>query len=185
MSYNANSDPLNPRLRWWQMLLAGLIFVAFVVSTRYYELDAPILRLLAGNRWVDAATLHQQGEFVENNLGTVREADGSYTLRMIAQQYMFVPHCVRIPAGVPVHLRITSADNPHTLTATGLDLKVKVVPGHITTALLRVPEPGDFPMPCNEFCGTGHFTMISRLEVVPADQFQNVKPADRESCGPQ
>jgi len=185
MTYTSDPEPVSPKLHWWQTLLAVLILIAFALSTRYYELDAPILRVLGGNRWVDANTLHQQGEFVENNLGTAREADGSYTLRMIAQQYMFVPHCVRIPAGIPVRLRITSADNPHTLTATGLDLTVKAVPGHVTTTVLRVSEPGVFPMPCNEFCGTGHFTMISRMEVVPADQFQNLQPTDRVSCGVQ
>src|ERR1035438_6315517 len=90
-----------------QMLIALLIVGTPLAMTRFYEFDSPLWRALMGHRRVDPETLHLQGEFVENNLGTAREADGSYTLRMIAQQYMFVPHCVRIPAGVPVHLRLT------------------------------------------------------------------------------
>jgi heme/copper-type cytochrome/quinol oxidase subunit 2 len=42
-------------------------------------------------------------------------------LREILNAFMFVPHCVLVPAGVPVHLRITSADVVHLLTFTGTD----------------------------------------------------------------
>jgi cytochrome c oxidase subunit 2 len=49
---------------------------------------------------------------------------------MIAEQNMFVPHCVLVPAGVPVHLRITSADVVHSVTFTGTDYGVNsAVPG--------------------------------------------------------
>ena len=53
---------------------------------------------------------------------------------MIAEQHMFVPHCVLVPAGVPVHLRITSADVVHSLTFTGTDYGVKVAPGVVSQA---------------------------------------------------
>jgi hypothetical protein len=50
---------------------------------------------------VDSLSLHLSGEFVESNLGTAREADGSITVRMIAQQYLFVPHCILVPPAFP------------------------------------------------------------------------------------
>jgi cytochrome c oxidase subunit 2 len=101
---------------------------------------------------------------------------------MIAQQYMFVPHCVQIPAGVPVHVRLTSADGAHTLTVTGLGYSVKAVPRWVTQATFQIAQPGVFQMPCNEFCGTGHFTMIARLEVVSKEQFEKLGSTDRVSC---
>lgn len=165
-----------------QMLIALLIVGTPLAMTRFYEFDSPLWRALMGHRRVDPETLHLQGEFVENNLGTAREADGSYTLRMIAQQYMFVPHCVRIPAGVPVHLRLTSADGAHALTITGLDFLVKAAPTSVTQATLRIAHPGVFPMPCTEFCGPGHLAMNARLEVVPAERFQNLQTTDRVNC---
>ena len=73
----------------------------------------PIWQRFADANRVNPLTLRRQGEFVESNLGTAREPDGSFTLRMIAEQYMFVPHCVLVPAGVSVHLRITSTDVVH------------------------------------------------------------------------
>ena len=57
--------------------------------------------------------LHLDGEFVESNLGTAIEPDGSVTVRLIAEQYDFVPQCVRVPADTPVKFRLTSADVIH------------------------------------------------------------------------
>ena len=45
----------------------------------------------------DPKTLHLSGEFVESNLGSALEADGSVTVRAIGQQYSFTPQCVVVP----------------------------------------------------------------------------------------
>src|ERR1700675_5217730 len=58
----------------------------------------------------DPRTLHLSGEFIESNLGSVIEADGSVTVRAIGQQYSFTPQCVVVPAETPINLRATSAD---------------------------------------------------------------------------
>ena len=93
-----------------------LLALCLIPATRYYQIDEPLLKLLRGSNHVDPLSLHLSGEFVENNLGTELDADGSVTVRMIAQQYLFVPHCILVPEGVPVHLKITSADAVHSLT---------------------------------------------------------------------
>lgn len=41
---------------------------------------------------IDPTTLHLHGEFVESNLGTAAEPDGSVTVRLIAEQYELVPN---------------------------------------------------------------------------------------------
>jgi len=53
---------------------------------------------------VDPKALHLSGEFAEHNLGTSVAADGSVTARVIATQFMFVPHCIAVPQGRPVTL---------------------------------------------------------------------------------
>jgi cytochrome c oxidase subunit II len=160
------------------MLLVG----AAIFGTRYYEVDVPLLRLLANPDHVDPLTLHLSGEFVESNLGTAREKDGTVTVRMIAQQYLFVPHCILVPAGTPVRVRITSADAVHKLTFSGTDYGVKVVPGTITEGQVEFSNPGEYKMPCREFCGAGHFAMRSRLVVVPREQFPALQPDERRVC---
>jgi cytochrome c oxidase subunit 2 len=101
---------------------------------------------------------------------------------MIAEQYMFVPHCALVPAGVPVHLRITSADVVHSLTFTGTDYGVKVAPGVVSQATLQFSQQTEYPAPCREFCGAGHFAMRSRLRVIPKEQFPVLSPDERGNC---
>ena len=115
----------------WRKLrtfLLTVLVLCLIPATRYYQIDEPLLRYFKGTGEVDPLALHLSGEFVENNLGTQQNADGSVTVRMIAQQYLFVPHCILVPAGVPVHLRITSADAVHALAFSGAEYNVKVLP---------------------------------------------------------
>jgi cytochrome c oxidase subunit II len=169
----------------WRKLRTFLITVlilCIIPATRYNEIDLPLLRFLRGSGRVDPLSLHLSGEFVENNLGTKQEPDGSVTVRMIALQYLFIPHCILVPAGVPVHLRITSADVVHSLTFTGTDYAVKALPGTISEAQLRFSRPGEYQTPCREFCGAGHYAMRSELKVVPRDQFPALRPEERGNC---
>ena len=46
---------------------------------------------------IDASRLHLSGEFMEANLGTEMQPDGSAIVRVIAQQYSFVPPCIVVP----------------------------------------------------------------------------------------
>jgi cytochrome c oxidase subunit 2 len=172
----------------WRKLrtfLLTVLVLCLIPATRYYQVDAPILRYLRGSRHVDPLSLHLAGEFVESNLGTEQEPDGSVTVRMIAQQYLFIPHCILLPAGVPVHLRITSADAVHSLTFNGTDYAVKVLPGTISEAQLQFPRPGVYQMPCREFCGAGHYAMRSGLRVVPREEFPALQPGERGTCAAQ
>jgi cytochrome c oxidase subunit 2 len=104
---------------------------------------------------------------------------------MIAQQYLFIPNCILIPAGVPVHLRITSADAVHTLAFNGTNYSVKVLPGTISEAQLNFPHPGKYKTTCREFCGAGHYAMRSELKVVPQEQFPALHHEERGNCDAQ
>ncbi len=172
----------------WRKLrtfLLTLLVLLLIPATRYYQIDVPLLRFLQGSRHVDPLSLHLSGEFVENNLGTEQLPDGSVTVRMIAQQYLFIPHCILVPAGVPVHLRITSADAVHVLTFNGTDYAVKALPGTISEAQLQFPSAGDYKTVCREFCGAGHYAMRSVLKVVPREQFPALRPEERGACAAQ
>jgi hypothetical protein len=79
--------------RWsdWQLQL----------STRYYMVDLPVWHFFGGGEGPTPVTLHLQGEFVESNLGAAEDPAGSLTVRMIAQQFVFVPQCIVVPAAFP------------------------------------------------------------------------------------
>ena len=163
-------------------VIAMLLVGATILSTRYYEVDLPVLHFLGFLNGPDPATLHLEGEFVESNLGLAQ--DNPLTVRMIAEQYNFVPQCIVIPAGVLVRFRITSADAVHMLSFAGTKYAIKAIPGVVSQDTLTFPTPGTYPMPCHEFCGPGHFAMRSQLEVVAKDQFAPLRPGERRACGP-
>lgn len=165
-----------------RIFVLTVLALALIPATRYNQIDEPILRFLRGTREVDPLALHLAGEFVENNLGTEQDSDGSVTVRMIAQQYLFIPHCILVPAGVPVHLRITSADNVHALIFGVKDYAVKVLPGTISEAQLEFDRAGDFKTKCGEFCGAGHYAMRSEVKVVSREQFPLLRTGERRGC---
>jgi len=165
-----------------RIFLITALFLCLIPATRYHEIDEPLMRALRGAGHLDPLALQLRGEFVENNLGTEQDADGSVTVRMIAQQYLFIPHCVLVPAGVPVHLRITSADIVHSLRIEGTGYNVKITPGNVSQLHLEFPERGTYPTACGEFCGAGHYTMRSEFRSVPQEQFPALAKNERGNC---
>jgi cytochrome c oxidase subunit 2 len=163
--------------------IAAIVLVAVaLLSTRYTEVDLPVWHFLGGGKGPDPVTLHLRGEFVESNLGTAEDAEGAITVRMIAQQYVFVPQCIVVPAGVPIRFRITSADAVHMLSFLGTDYGLRAVPGTITEASFTFSKLGEFKIPCHEFCGPGHYAMRGQLQVVAREQFASVSLGERRTC---
>ena len=131
---------------------------------------------------IDPTTLHLGGEFAESNLGTAIEPDGSVTVRLIAQQYDFVPDCLLVPAEIPVKFRVTSADVIHGFLLAGTNVNTMIVPGFVSEVRTSFNTPGDYRMPCHEFCGVGHQGMWGRVRVVPKEQFPNLSTTERTNC---
>jgi cytochrome c oxidase subunit II len=131
---------------------------------------------------IDPTTLHLQGEFVESNLGTAVEPDGSVTVRLIAEQFDFIPRCIEVPAGTPVKFRITSADVIHGFLLPDTNINTMIMPGFVSEVRTRFDSEGTYAMPCHEFCGLGHQAMWARVNVVPKERFTNVSYRDRELC---
>ena len=131
----------------------------------------------------DPKTLHLSGEFVESNLGSVLEADGSVTVRAVGQQYSFTPQCIVVPAETPINLRTTSADVVHGLLIEGTNINTMLVPGYVAVLPIRFKAPGEHVMPCQEFCGIGHQGMWGKVKVVDKTAFLDMTVAKRRlSC---
>src|SRR6266700_1781491 len=116
--------------RRWAILVVGLvaILVGMVIFIGLHWAMMPPSRV----ETIRPESLHIAGEFVESNLGSAVEPDGSVTVRIVAQQYSFTPQCLLIPAGVPITFRATSADVVHGFLVTGTNLNSMVEPGYIS-----------------------------------------------------
>jgi cytochrome c oxidase subunit 2 len=155
----------------WIDIRAYVIVVMFSLIYGLFRFSSTLesSRSLGNPNHVNPAELHVRGEFVESNLGAVLDADGSTTTRMIAERYLFVPARITLPVGVPVRLRLTSADVPHAFRVAGVS--VKVVPGVVTEAHFLLSSPGEYEFQCEEFCGPGHHAMMARFIAVPKKDF--------------
>jgi cytochrome c oxidase subunit II len=169
-------------LRWlWVVTgILGVMVAVIVVTGITNALHPP-----SSGTVVDPTMVYQSGEFVESNLGTAVEPDGSATVRLIAQQYSFVPPCVTVPRGVPVTFRLTSPDVIHGFLLPDTNVNSMVVPGFVSVVHTSFDAPGDYRMPCHEFCGLGHHAMWAMVRVVPQSDFLHLASAERTSCAAQ
>ena len=167
-----------------RVALISITLVCVWLTVRFpFQAESGLEYLLNGPNSVNPQTLHLRGEFVESNLGSTEDAGGGVTVRMIAEQYLFVPQCVVVPAGVPIRFRITSADVVHKLTISGTEDEIKAVPGYVVETRLQFARAGQYEMPCHEFCGLGHHGMWAHVRVVPREPVG--KPLERVSCATQ
>jgi cytochrome c oxidase subunit II len=165
--------------RWVAIMLTMLaVMMAIIVVTGVtHALHPP-----SNVETIDATTLHLGGEFAESNLGTAAEPDGSVTVRMVGEQYAFVPNCVRVPADTPVKFRLTSPDVIHGFLLPATNVNTMVVPGFVAEVRTSFSRPGVYNMPCHEFCGDGHHGMWAQVRVVPKEQFPQLADDERTSC---
>ncbi|WP_175872387.1 cytochrome C oxidase subunit II [Burkholderia sp. BCC0397] len=167
--------------RRWATVAVGIVavLVGMVVYTGVHWGMMPPSRV----ETIRPESLHVEGEFVESNLGSAAEPDGSVTVRMVAQQYSFTPQCVLVPADTTITFRATSADVVHGFLVTGTNLNSMVEPGYISTFRTRFPEPADHLMPCHEYCGTGHQGMWAHVKVIDKAAFMQMAAGTRRlSC---
>lgn len=77
-----------------------------------------------------------------------------------------------VPSGRPVKLIITSSDVLHSLFIPAFRIKEDAVPGMQTHLWFLPDSQGDFDLFCSEYCGTGHSSMITKVQVISADDFR-------------
>ncbi len=166
--------------RWAAVSIAVLVVLVVIATFAALHLAAvPQSRV----ETVDPRTLHLDGEFIESNLGSALEPDGSVTVRAIGQQYSFTPSCVVVPTATPVTFRATSADVVHGFLITGTNLNLMLVPGYVSSLEARFETPGEHLMPCHEFCSVGHEGMWGKIKVLDKAAFARMATDRRRlSC---
>ena len=167
--------------RRWTIMSAGIVglLIGMAIFAGIYRVPMPQAREETAN----PQTLHISGEFIESNLGSAVEADGSVTVRAVGQQFSFTPQCILVPTDTPVSFRATSADVVHGFLIDHTNINSMLVPGYISVLPAKFDTPGEHPMPCQEFCGMGHEGMWAKVKVIDKTTFFKMA-ADRRrlSC---
>ena len=166
--------------RWAALAVAILVLLVVMATFAAVHLGAMPQRRV---ETVDPRTLHIAGEFIDSNLGSAVEPDGSVTVRAIGQQYSFTPSCILVPTDTPITFRTTSADVVHGLLITGTNINLMLVPGYVSSLEKRFDTPGERLMPCHEFCSVGHEGMWGRVKIVDRVAFTQMAASRRRlSC---
>jgi cytochrome c oxidase subunit 2 len=159
-------------------LIVAFLFAVIIFTGLHWAAQPP-----SNVETIDASRLHLAGEFVESNLGTALQPDGSAIVRVLAQQYSFVPQCIVVPAETRVVFRVTSPDVVHGFLIAGTNVNSMVVPGFVAEVRARFEKPGEHLMPCHEYCSVGHEGMWARVKVVDRREFdRNYGGQPRASC---
>jgi cytochrome c oxidase subunit 2 len=168
----------------WANVSIGLVILIAVVAA--YAGIAHHSMPQAHVERIDPRTLHLGGEFIESNLGSALEADGSVTVRLIGQQYSFIPQCILVPTHTKVTFRGTSADVVHGFIVSKSNVNTMLIPGYISVQTARFASPRDSLMPCHEFCGLGHEGMWAHVRVIDKSAFMKLaSQRQRLTCNGQ
>lgn len=109
-----------------------------------------------------------------------RPAPGSGDVNVVARQFFFeFRHPdgrtevgeLRVPAGKPVRLVMTSRDVIHGFFVPAFRIKQDVLPGQYTYLHLQPDKEGTYDIFCAEYCGVGHSTMRAKLLVMPPGEY--------------
>jgi cytochrome c oxidase subunit 2 len=80
---------------------------------------------------------------------------------------------LHVPANTDVELVLTSLDVIHSFYIPAFRLKRDAVPGRYSKMWFNALHPGEYPVFCAEYCGTGHSDMTTLCVVHPADEFDD------------
>jgi len=92
---------------------------------------------------------------------------------------------LKAPLKRPVKLSITSADVVHSLSIPAFRVKEDAVPGRETYLWFLPDEVGAYDLFCTEYCGTGHSDMITKVEVMPRQDFEAWYRGETAQPGPR
>ena len=78
---------------------------------------------------------------------------------------------LKVPVGKPVKLSLTSQDVIHGFYAPAFRIKQDVVPGMTNTLWFQPTGVGTFDVFCTQYCGLQHAKMVTKIVVLPEDEF--------------
>ncbi len=80
---------------------------------------------------------------------------------------------LNVPVRKPIKLLITSADVLHSLFIPAYHIKEDAVPGMETHLWFLPDQLGSYDLFCTEYCGVGHSAMITKVNVMTQQDFDN------------
>ncbi len=87
-------------------------------------------------------------------------------IEITAKKFEFTPNRISIKKGVPVILRLTSADRIHGFMSKDFKFDTDIDPGKPTDVAVIPTSAGQYTVICDHYCGAGHGNMKMTVTVV-------------------
>ncbi|MFB6297643.1 MAG: cytochrome c oxidase subunit II [Salinirussus sp.] len=149
---------------------AALLLIVGLVATITYGAAAGVTMVDDSGGTVDPGSLADHPDF--GDPGVERVGENHYAVHVVAQQFLFRPDPIVVPANSTVTFHVTSADVVHGFEVVGTNANTMVIPGQVSTITVEVGGPKSYGIVCHEYCGSGHHTMATTLEIVPESEFE-------------
>ena len=91
---------------------------------------------------------------------------------------------VHLPVGIPVRVRVQSADVIHSFWLPQIAGKVDAIPGQVNETWIEARQPGVSRGTCAEYCGLEHAVMALDVVAEPRDKFDAWARARRAEAQP-
>lgn len=158
-----------PALRSWLsrrglVVGAGVVFPVLVLTGLLVYTFGVAAGLVREQAQPAAVRIHVVGEMWWWRVRYL-DADGG-TLMETANE-------IRIPAGQPVDVALTTQDVIHSFWVPNLASKLDMIPGKVNKQRLNAREPGVYRGQCAEFCGEQHARMALVVVAQPPGEFES------------
>lgn len=146
----------------WLTASFGIIMMFMLITG--YQVFAMDMGMPSHKETIDPQKVDQTAPF--DNPGITRVGELKYEVVMTLEAFAFNPADFEIPAGSTVYFKLTSKDVAHGFAIAETNVNAMVVPGHIQTITQKFDKPGEYLVLCNEYCGSGHEYMFTKITVV-------------------
>jgi cytochrome c oxidase subunit 2 len=148
----------------WTAIPLALVIFLFVVTIRgqHIILSDPPSRVI-----VDVTAFQWSWQF---------DYEGSDV--QVVGEPNHVPEMV-VPVGVPIHIKLRSADVVHSFYVPRALFKRQAIPGTTNEFDMNFQRVGLYHGQCAQFCGVAHSDMLFRIKVVSQDQFERFLTSGR------
>lgn len=143
-------------------LIFGVAMIVVFILLVGYSLVSRGDSVPVGTAKVDASKVRTEGEFA--NPRVERVGDG-YVVYVQAFAFGYLPAEVRVKKGAKVTFYVTSPDVQHGFNIERTNINVQVIPGEVARVTQVFKTAGEYKILCNEYCGIGHASMISKIVV--------------------
>jgi cytochrome o ubiquinol oxidase subunit 2 len=136
-----------------------------------WSIPALVILFLGGIAWIGSHDLDPAKPLKARALQIdIVSLDWKWLFIYPGQQVASVNRMV-VPAGVPLHLRVTSATVMNVFFVPGLGSQIYSMSGMATQLNLQADQPGTYPGLSANFSGAGFSDMRFNFEALPAVQF--------------